>query len=48
MHTIQKKVIILETIQTDNLIGAFKINSLLDVRIIHSNNPVRQQWKLSW
>ena len=48
MHTIQKKVIILETIQTDNLIGAFKINSLLDVRIIYSNNPVRQQWKLSW
>ena len=28
-HTIQKKVIILGTIQTDNLIGAFNINSIL-------------------
>ena len=41
IHKIQRKVLILETIQTDHLRGDFKLNSLLEVGVICSNKGVK-------
>jgi hypothetical protein len=34
VHKIQRKILILETFQTDHLRGEFKLNSLLEVGVI--------------
>ena len=41
VHKIQRKILILETIQTDHLRGEFKLNSLLEVGMICSNKGVK-------